>query len=71
MEQDVTNGTQSHGLRLSTSNLFRDPENEALPHPDIRWFESTGTPVYSFLQPASQYLFTITYQALSKGQAYI
>eukprot|EP00439_Symbiodinium_sp_Y106_P067441 s2885_g11.t1 len=40
--------------QLSPSNLFRDITDEALAHPDIRIFESKGTPVCSCLQPLSE-----------------
>ncbi|CAE7559605.1 ppt1 [Symbiodinium natans] len=63
-EQSVLDGTALNVLRLSPSNLFRDINNEALAHPDIRRFESTGTPVYSSLQPLSEYLLSISYQDL-------
>ena len=61
-EADVTSGTASNILRLSASNLFRDPDDEALPHPHIRQFESKGTPVYSTLEPYSEYELTISYK---------
>ncbi|CAE7895469.1 unnamed protein product [Symbiodinium microadriaticum] len=53
-EQSSFDGISSNILRLSPSNLFRDISDEALPHPDIRSFESKGTPVYSYLQPLSE-----------------
>ncbi|CAE7300862.1 unnamed protein product, partial [Symbiodinium sp. KB8] len=63
-EQSSFDGISSNILRLSPSNLFRDISDEALPHPDIRSFESKGTPVYSYLQPLSEYLLSISYQDL-------